>query len=93
MPGEPMRPIRVDERVHRRHPDVTDDDVRYAWSHIVRSMRRDGKAEPTQYLAVGVAPDGCWLEMLAIIDAGRGTWHIYRAMAVQRKALRELGLI
>lgn len=46
-----------------------------------------------QYLAVGIAPGGRLLEMVAIIDVGRDTWHIFHAMTAQRKALHELGLL
>lgn len=56
-------------------------------------MRRNSTAEPTQYLAVGIAPGGRLLEMVAIIDVGRDTWHIFHAMTARRKALRELGLL
>lgn len=86
------RVVRVHPRVPVRHPDVSVADVQYAFNHIIRSMRRPGGQEPTQYLAVGNTADGRILEMLAVIGE-RGEWFVYHAMKATRKSLLELGLI
>ncbi|MCI1649324.1 hypothetical protein [Bifidobacterium tibiigranuli] len=76
----------------QRHPDINEHDVRYAFSHIIRSMRRPGDDEPTQYLLVGTTTDGRVIEMLAVIGE-QHEWLVYHAMRATRKTLRELDLM
>ena len=83
--------VRVHPRVMRRHPNISEQDVQYAFNHILHSMRRDGGHEPTQYLLVGTTSDGRMIEMLAIIT-DEGDWYVYHAMAATSSALHELGL-
>ena len=83
--------VRVHPRVMRRHPDISERDVQYAFGHVIRSMRRDGGHESTQYLLVGTTSDGRMIEMLAIIT-DEGDWFVYHAMTAINAVLHELGL-
>ena len=83
--------VKVHPRMMRRHPDISERHVHDAFSHIIRSMRRDGGHEPTQYLLVGTTSDGRMIEMLAIITDG-GDWFVYHAMTATNAVLHELGL-
>lgn len=84
--------VQVLPRVHERHPDITEQQVRHAWSHIIKSRRRNMVFDPTQYMAIGTDQQGRALEMLAFIDAQRQEWVIYHAMPASRKAMRELNM-
>ena len=84
--------VNVHPRVMRCHPDISEQDVLYAFQHIIRSMRRSGDHEPTQYLRVGTTSDRRVIEMLAVISE-QHEWFVYHAMRVTNKALRELNLL
>lgn len=81
----------VHERVTLRHPDVSNEDVVYAWHHKVKSLRRPN-TEPTQYAAVGFDPRGRLLEMCAVRDIDNDRMVVYHAMRATRNMLSELGI-
>ena len=83
--------VRVHPRVMRRHPDISERDVQYAFKHVIRSMRRDGGHEPTQYLLVGTTGDERMIEMLAVMNE-ENDWFVYHAMTATSATLHELGL-
>ena len=86
-----MENVVVHPRIHRRHPDVSDQDVRDAWAGCIRSVPRLG-ADGDEYVAVGCDAKGRLLEMVARrIDAD--TWLVFHVMTPPtRKTLVELGM-
>lgn len=82
--------IIVAERIRQRHPDISDEDVRTAWSHPVRSGRRNG-TDPTRYIAVGFDRSGRALEMCAVLSRSGGAWYVFHAQEAQASMLHELG--
>jgi hypothetical protein len=86
-----MLTIKVHPRVHRRHPDLTDDDVLGAWANCIRSVPRVDK-NPNEHIAVGSDGKGRLVEMVGVrlMD---GSWIVFHAMTPPtRKTLLELGL-
>lgn len=63
----PVGDIVVDPRIQTRHPDVSADSVRVAWSNVVRFMARED-TDPLRYVAVGYDEYGRLLEMVAVLD-------------------------
>ena len=81
--------VRVHPRVHERHPEISDDDVRTAWYGAVVSIARVQKY-PVQYVAIGFDGKGRAIEMVAIRDAPL-LWTIFHAMTPpSQKTYREL---
>ncbi|WEV59255.1 hypothetical protein OZX67_01400 [Bifidobacterium sp. ESL0728] len=66
----------VDPRIHQRHPELTDDDVRAAWHAklLVGPRRPNG-----DWASIGLDGNGRLLEMVATID-GNGNFLIFHAM-------------
>ena len=62
----PVGDIVVDPRIQTRHPDVSADSVRVAWSNVVRFMARED-TDPLRYVAVGYDEYGRLLEMVAVV--------------------------
>lgn len=90
--GEPCRlAISSLTRVSTRHPDVSADSVRVAWSNVVRFMARED-TDPLRYVAVGYDEYGRLLEMVAVLDES-DRWHVFHAMRATPKVLRELKLL
>lgn len=87
----PVGDIVVDPRIQARHPDVSADSVRVAWSNVVRFMARED-ADPLRYVAVGYDEYGRLLEMVAVLDES-DRWHVFHAMRATTKVLRELKLL
>ena len=81
----------VHERVHLRHPDVSDDDVIYAWHHKIKERKRP-KTDPTQYAAVGFDSHGRLLEMCAVRNLDVDAMVVFHAMRATRKMMEELKL-
>lgn len=87
----PVGDIVVDPRIQTRHPDVSADSVRVAWSNVVRFMARED-TDPLRYVAVGYDECGRLLEMVAVLDES-DRWHVFHAMRATTKVLRELKLL
>lgn len=81
----------VHERVGRRHPELSNRDVIYAWRHPLKSYRR-ARTEPTQYAAVGFDPSGRLVEMCAVYNDDLCAYVIYHAMEATPKMMHELSL-
>lgn len=85
-----MDKVYVHERVSKRHPDVSVQDVLTAWENCIRSRPRILK-NPRECLAVGIDGRGRLIEMVAIADK-EGDWLIYHAMTpLSENAKKELG--
>ncbi|MFD0704343.1 hypothetical protein ACFQY8_01060 [Alloscardovia venturai] len=81
----------VHSRVHRRHPELSDDDVRHAWWNSISTIARPDTT-PRQYVSIGVDSSGRVVEMVAIRGKD-GKWLIYHAMTPpSKKTLRETAL-
>ncbi|MDI9591007.1 MAG: hypothetical protein QM302_08245 [Acidobacteriota bacterium] len=84
-----MSVIDVHPRVHRRHPEIADDDVLAAMHGMVRYQQRDGG----EWLSVGFDDKGRLLELVYVYDSDRDGFLVYHAMTPPSgKTLRELGL-
>jgi len=82
--------IEVAPRVTKRHPDLTDDDVRNAWDNTIRWSVRPQKDD--EYIAVGFDSSGRLIEMVALRTA-IDTWVVYHEQTPPTKrTLLELGL-
>ncbi|WP_315583315.1 hypothetical protein [Actinomyces viscosus] len=75
MSAEDPSKILVHPRVTRKHPDLTERDVLAAWQHTIEFIHR---ADTDQWVAIGPAPDGRMVEMVAV--HGSNGWLIYHAM-------------
>ncbi|MCO6558930.1 MAG: hypothetical protein J6575_05870 [Bifidobacterium sp.] len=81
----------IHPRIHRRHPDITDDDVRAAWRFRIHASLRRGESD--RWVAIGLDGNGRWLEMVATHD-DHGRWLIFHAQApVTKGILIELGIL
>ena len=84
-----MRVI-VHERVFKRHPGLSVEDVEHAWRHAFAMQRRIGLDAET-IVAAGSDTRGRILELLGI-EAEDLRIIIYHAMPLTLKVARELGL-
>ena len=82
--------IYVHDRICQRHPNLSKQDVAFAWSNAIASRPRLDK-DPREYLALGFDANGRLLEMVGIQD-DEGDWLVYHALApATKKAKHELG--
>lgn len=85
-----MAEINVHPRVHRRHPEVCDEDVVAAWRNAVAVGRRnEGGAHV--FVAVGFDSKGRLLELVASL-MDDGACLIFHGMRATKKTLIELGI-
>lgn len=87
----PEQRLLVHPRIHERHPDVTDEDVRATWRNQVKRRKREG-LHPPQYAAVGFDAKGRLLQVVVVYDPGRDTILAFHAMKATQSMLNELGL-
>lgn len=87
----PEQRIVVHHRVHARHPDITEDDVRTAWRNQIKRRKREG-LHPPQYAAVGFDAKGRLLETVAVYDPLNDVVLVFHAMRATWSVLNELGL-
>ena len=88
MPGK----IIVHERIMRKHPDISESDVIYAWENTVRYVQRRRQGTDP-FVAVGPDKQGRMIEMVGTC-LSNGDWLIYHAMRPpSNNTLKELGLI
>lgn len=80
----------VHPRIQRRHPEVTEEDVRTAWENLIRIQQRENTADE-QYFAIGIDGTGRALELTAT-RTEEGETLIFHAMKATQKACKELGL-
>lgn len=81
----------VHERVSRRHPELSDDDVLSAWdSRIAWALRKTGSRD--QIVATGFDSNGRLIEMVAVVDGS--DYLIFHAMTPpSKRTLSELDLL
>lgn len=82
--------VRVHPRVMDRHPEISADDVRTAFSGTLRKVPRLG-VEPVQWVGVGLDGRGRLLEYVAV-ETGRDEWLVFHAMPAAKRTLREVGM-
>lgn len=76
----------IHSRIHERHPEISDDDVRFAWSHYsIGAVRVPGERE----VRLGFDTQGRQLEMVGVLTVDG--WLVYHAMTPpSKKTLREV---
>jgi hypothetical protein len=84
-----MSQIGVHPRISRRHPDVSDDDVRAAMRSMLRYKQRDSG----EWIAVGTDSHSRLVELVYEYDDEDDFFFVYHGMTPpSAKTLRELGL-
>lgn len=87
--GKSASTLAVHPRIAKRHPEVTEDDVRAAMRGMIRYMRRSGG----EWLAVGLDGHGRLVELVYRYDDASDFFFVYHGMTPPSgKTLRELGL-
>lgn len=87
-----MAEIKVHPRVHRRHPEIDDEDVRSAWRNAIRFVLRQLN-EKDHYLVIGQGTSGRVIEIVAAREDD-GSVLVFHAMTPpSKKTLSELGFI
>lgn len=82
----------IHPRIHERHPEINDDDVKSAFCNIFAQVYRS-KDGAEEYMAIGSDLNGRLLEMVYRLDS-QGIAIVYHAFTPPtNKALRELGMI
>lgn len=83
----------VHERVTRRHPELTEEDVRLAWKNaFVVQERREGVPNDRVLIALGADARGRMLELIAA-EQPEGSILVFHAMTPPSgKMLFELGV-
>lgn len=65
-------------------------EILFAWTHLTVCIERDGNDDPWRYLAIGVLPNGNFVEMIAF-QQNSGVWCVFHAMTPPaRKFLNEI---
>ncbi|MEG0146981.1 MAG: hypothetical protein RR655_00335 [Raoultibacter sp.] len=83
--------IRVHPRVHERHPEIDESDVKHAWKSAVKWVRRAEKSSE-EYVVIGVDGKGRILEMVAV-ETDENSWFVYHAMTPpSHSTFAEVGL-
>ena len=83
--------VTVHKRISQKHPDISDEDVIWAWERKIRCRMRV-KTEPPQYVAAGFDTKGRALEMVAVYDPAAGETLVFHAMKLTESIKKELGL-
>ena len=81
--------IVIDERVHERHPEITDANVVCAMKSMIKFMQR----ETGEYIGVGTDEKARFLEMVYIYNVLDDFFYVYHAQKVTIKTLKELKLM
>lgn len=85
-----MSEVIVHPRIHRKHPDILEEDVLYAWNHIIKWIYRFGK-EPVDIVAIGVDSKSRLMELIAVEDDDG--FLIYHAVVpATDNIIREIGI-
>lgn len=82
--------ITVHPRVHRKHPEIHDDDAIHAWRHAIAIVNRTYNP-PDYYAAAGMDSKGRLLELVGV-ELEDDTLMIFHAMKLSEKMKNELGL-
>ena len=73
--------IYVHERIHERHPEITEDDVRSAFRNMIRCRQR----ESGEFVAVGADSYSRMLEFVYVQDFFDNSFLIYHAQTPPTK--------
>ena len=82
--------IVVDERVNKRHPDITEANVEQAMKLMLKYMKRPNKDE---FIAVGIDDKTRMLEMVYKYDEFTDVFFVWYSQKATTKTLKELDLI
>ena len=84
--------VTIDERIARRHPELSEDDVKSAWNNAIQyAERTTDDLDAPLLVAVGSDSRDRLLELVAV--AGEESIHIFHAMTPpSKKTLEELGV-
>lgn len=84
--------VTVDVRITKRHPELSDDDVRSAWNNaVVYAERTTSRIDAPLLVAIGSDSKGRMIELVAVV--GKKAIHIFHAMTPpSKKTLNELGV-
>lgn len=76
--------VTVHPRVHERHPDIAEEDVRWAWVHFTdAAVRVPGERE----IRIGLDLRGRELEMVGVLTCSG--WFVYHALIPPTKKTRD----
>lgn len=86
--------VRIASRVHKRHPELEDEDVFSAWKNaFVFIERTNAEMHESLLVAVGFDKRNRMIEMVAVIEEN-GTVFIFHAMTPpSKKTLHEAGIL
>jgi hypothetical protein len=82
--------IVVHPRVHKKHPEIDDEDAISAWRDAISVVNRTYEP-PDYYAAAGTDGKGRMLELVGV-ELEDGTLMIYHAIKLTEKMRSELGL-
>ena len=84
-----MDRVEVHQRVTVRHPNLSVDDVRFAWRHFYYEALRPESPNFPEYLRLGVDSAGREVEMIGVLtEVG---WLVYHANTpVSKRVRREI---
>jgi predicted RecB family nuclease len=82
--------VTVHPRVHRRHPEISDNDAIQAWKNAIAIVNRTYNP-PDFYAAAGMDSKGRLLELVGV-EMENGSLMIFHAMKLSAKMRKELGL-
>lgn len=83
--------IRVHPRISKRHPEISEEDVKDAFINTLASIPRMGTGFPSQWLGVGLDGKGRLLQYVAISES-LNSWLVFHAMAATSQVLKQVGL-
>ena len=87
-----MGNVIVDERIHRRHPEILDTDVLSAWKNAISVVLR-ATNEKDFLVMVGADSKGRLLELVAT-EENDGSLRVFHAMTPpSTKTLKEVGIL
>lgn len=80
--------VQVHARVHERHPEISDEDVRHAYSNVYAMRMRDYNL-PCHFVLAGIDVKGRMLELVGV-ELSDDSVLIYHAMKLTTKVAKEL---
>ena len=85
-----MNEVEVDPRIGRLHPELSDDDVLFAWEHTVKWSVRQ---QSNDYAAIGFDEKGRTVEMVAARLRDDALLIYHARTPATKKFRKELGLL
>lgn len=85
-----MCEVIVHPRIHRKHPNITDEEVLFAWEHIIKWVHKLD-TELADIVAIGVDSKARLMELIAVED--NDGYMIYHAFVpATDNIIREVGI-